>query len=70
MLKSRSMRIPDIPFQTTDWADVEPTTHEGEQGVAHWRTRCAEIRVRMVDYFRLSGGSLVREGPRAVVSGG
>jgi hypothetical protein len=51
MLKSRSMRIPDIPFQTTDWADVEPTTHEGEQGVAHWRTRCfAEIRVRMVDY--------------------
>lgn len=45
------MRMPDIPFQTTDWTDVEPTTHEGEQGVAHWRTRCfAEIRVRMVDY--------------------
>ncbi len=45
------MRIPDILFQTTDWAAVEPTTHAGENGVAHWRTRqFGDIRVRMVDY--------------------
>jgi uncharacterized cupin superfamily protein len=45
------MRLPDIPFETTDWAAIEPVAHEGEQGVAHWRTRhFADIRVRMVDY--------------------
>jgi hypothetical protein len=45
------MYIPDIPFQTTDWADVEPVAHAGEQGVAHWRTRdFAGIRVRIVEY--------------------
>lgn len=45
------MRIPAVPFETTDWRDVEPTTHEGETGVAHWRTRhFGDIRVRLVDY--------------------
>jgi hypothetical protein len=45
------MRIPAVPFETTDWTDVEPTIHEGETGVAHWRTRhFGEIRVRLVDY--------------------
>jgi hypothetical protein len=45
------MHIPNIPFQTTDWADVEPVAHEGEKGVAHWRTRqFGDIRVRIVDY--------------------
>ncbi|MEO8127226.1 MAG: DHCW motif cupin fold protein [Bryobacteraceae bacterium] len=45
------MRLPDIPFQTTDWATIEPTTHHGEQGTAHWRTRhFGDIRVRIVDY--------------------
>ncbi len=45
------MHIPGIPFQTTDWAEVEPVAHEGETGVAHWRTRqFGEIRVRLVDY--------------------
>jgi hypothetical protein len=45
------MHIPNIPFQITDWAAVESTAHEGEQGVAYWRTRhFADIRVRMVDY--------------------
>jgi quercetin dioxygenase-like cupin family protein len=41
----------DIPFGTTDWSAVPPTTHRGERGVATWRTRdFAGIRVRMVEY--------------------
>jgi hypothetical protein len=45
------MRLPDIPFQITDWASVEPTEHAGEYGVAHWRTRqFGDIRVRIVEY--------------------
>jgi hypothetical protein len=45
------MRIDDIPFGTTDWSAVEPTTHAGEAGVATWRTQqFGGIRVRMVDY--------------------
>jgi hypothetical protein len=45
------MRIASIPFGTTDWNAVEPTTHKGESGVATWRTRqLGDIRVRMVEY--------------------
>ena len=45
------MQMSDIPFGTTDWASVEPTTHNGDTGVATWRTRqFGPIRVRMVDY--------------------
>ena len=45
------MRIDNIPFGTTDWASVEPTTHKGDAGVATWRTRqFGDIRVRLVDY--------------------
>lgn len=45
------MHIPEIPFQTTDWASVEAVAHDGQQGVAYWRTRVfAGIRVRMVEY--------------------
>ena len=45
------MRIENIPFQTTDWASVAPTTHQGDAGVATWRTRqFGEIRVRLVEY--------------------
>jgi hypothetical protein len=45
------MRMSSIPFGTTDWASVEPTTHEGETGLATWRTRqFGDIRVRMVEY--------------------
>ena len=45
------MRIDNIPFGTTDWASVEPTTHQGDTGVATWRTRrFGDIRVRMVEY--------------------
>ena len=45
------MKIDSIPFGTTDWSAVTPTTHPGETGVATWRTRqFGAIRVRMVDY--------------------
>lgn len=45
------MRISDIPFGTTDWSAIAPTTHAGETGSATWRTRqFGDIRVRMVDY--------------------
>ena len=41
----------NIPFDTTDWASVEPTVHAGERGTATWRTRTFDgIRVRMVEY--------------------
>ena len=45
------MRMNDIPFGTTDWSTVERTEHEGDTGVAYWRTRqFGDIRVRMVEY--------------------
>lgn len=45
------MDMRDIPFGTTDWSAILPTTHPGETGVATWRTRnFAGIRVRMVSY--------------------
>lgn len=45
------MRIDNIPFVTTDWAKVPPTTHKGDSGVATWRTQqFGDIRVRMVEY--------------------
>jgi quercetin dioxygenase-like cupin family protein len=40
-----------IPFGTTDWDQIEPTTHAGDTGTAFWRTQhFGEIRVRMVEY--------------------
>lgn len=45
------MRLSDIPFGTTDWAEVPRTEHRGERGMATWRTReFGGIRVRMVEY--------------------
>jgi hypothetical protein len=45
------MRIRDIPFVVTQWADVECTEHKGETGIAYWRERSfGDIRVRMVEY--------------------
>ena len=45
------MRIDNIPFGTTDWQSVAPTTHKGDAAVATWRTRqFGDIRVRMVEY--------------------
>lgn len=45
------MEILNLPFGTTDWADVPATEHAGERGTAQWRTRqFGPIRVRMVEY--------------------
>ena len=45
------MRIADIPFEVTDWSQVEATEHKGASGTAYWRTRhFGDIRVRMVEY--------------------
>lgn len=45
------MQMTDIPFGTTNWAEVPATEHAGETGTAYWRTRnFGEIRVRMVEY--------------------
>jgi hypothetical protein len=45
------MRMADIPFGTTTWADIAPTEHRGERGMALWRTRrFGDLRVRMVEY--------------------
>jgi len=45
------MQISDIPFGTIDWSKVEHTEHNGESGLALWRTRnFGAIRVRMVEY--------------------
>ncbi len=45
------MQLSDIPFGTTDWSEIVPTTHAGDSGAATWRTRqFGAIRVRMVEY--------------------
>jgi quercetin dioxygenase-like cupin family protein len=45
------MKMSDIPFGTTAWADVPTTRHEGDVGFATWRTRqFGDLRVRMVEY--------------------
>jgi quercetin dioxygenase-like cupin family protein len=45
------MQISNIPFETTDWSQVEPTEHKGETGAAHWRAQnFGDIRVRLVEY--------------------
>ncbi len=45
------MRIAGLPFGTVDWSSVEATSHRGERGVAHWRTRTfGDVRVRMLEY--------------------
>jgi hypothetical protein len=45
------MEMSGIPFGTTDWSSIEPTVHQGDRGVAYWRTRnFGSLRVRMVEY--------------------
>ena len=45
------MRLMNIPFETTAWADVPVTVHPGEHGSASWRTlQRGEIRIRVVEY--------------------
>jgi quercetin dioxygenase-like cupin family protein len=45
------MKLRDIPFGVTDWADLRPTEHAGDQGLALWRTQTfGDVRVRWVQY--------------------
>jgi hypothetical protein len=45
------VEISNIPFSATDWSKVERTEHQGESGLAYWRTRSfGAIRLRMVEY--------------------
>jgi len=45
------MKIQDVPFMTTDWAQVTSTKHPGETGSASWKTvEVDNVRVRMVEY--------------------
>jgi hypothetical protein len=45
------MDMKNIPFGTTNWSQIVSTEHEGETGMAHWRTQQFDtIRVRLVEY--------------------
>ncbi|HEX4326684.1 MAG TPA: DHCW motif cupin fold protein [Burkholderiales bacterium] len=49
------MKMSQIPFGTTNWAEIEKTEHPGTTGHAYWRTRQFgpeenSLRVRMVEY--------------------
>jgi len=45
------MEIKNLPFCTTDWANIQPTKHAGETGFALWHTQTfGNIRVRLVEY--------------------
>jgi hypothetical protein len=49
--QDQSVKIPTLPFTTTDWATIPPVTYPGETGHALWRTiEIGDIRVRMVEY--------------------
>jgi hypothetical protein len=38
-------------FQTIDWADITPTEHPGETGLALWKTlQLQGLRLRIVEY--------------------
>ena len=45
------MDMKNIPFGTTDWAQIQASAHPGEIGQAIWRTQQFDnIRVRLVEY--------------------
>jgi quercetin dioxygenase-like cupin family protein len=45
------MKIQNVPFNVTDWNEVEPKEFPGESGKAFWRIfEAGNIRVRIVEY--------------------
>jgi len=45
------MKIPPLPYTSTDWSKVPATEHKGDSGVALWRTlEFGDVRVRVVEY--------------------
>jgi hypothetical protein len=46
-----AVKIPPLPFTTTNWSAVPTTEHPGETGHAVWQTlEIGDVRVRMVEY--------------------
>ena len=45
------MKIPALPFTTTDWSALPAVEYPGETGTALWRTfAVGDLRVRLVEY--------------------
>ncbi len=45
------MKLENVPFLNTNWANIEPTRHQGLHGFALWRTlEVGNVRVRMIKY--------------------
>jgi quercetin dioxygenase-like cupin family protein len=45
------MKISDLAFGTTNWSEIDREEHQGETGMAYWKTQqFGDIRVRMVEY--------------------
>ena len=45
------MKMTGFPMSTTDWAEIVPSEHPGDTGMALWRTQnFGDIRVRIVQY--------------------
>jgi len=45
------VKIEGVSFSVSEWSSIEPSVHQGEKGVAVWRTvETGNIRVRMVEY--------------------
>jgi hypothetical protein len=47
------MHPDNILFQTTNWEQIPITEHQGETGVAYWRTQqYGGLRIRIVEYSK------------------
>ena len=45
------MNSGSIPFQNTDWESIPATQHNGEIGIAYWKTiEYGDLRIRVVEY--------------------
>jgi quercetin dioxygenase-like cupin family protein len=45
------MKMANIPFEMTNWADVAASEHPGESGTATWRMlQRGDLRIRIVEY--------------------
>jgi hypothetical protein len=43
----------NIPFQITDWDKISAVEHNGETGIAYWKTvQFDGLRIRMVEYSK------------------
>jgi quercetin dioxygenase-like cupin family protein len=44
------MKLANVPFETTNWADVPRSEHAGDRGIAVWRTlQRSDLRIRIVE---------------------